>query len=83
MYLTFDAVATAANAWGYAEHSFNNCLTLDAVAISAVGCGFDEPHVLMLYRLLMLFLLQQLTVDMQNIQNIRLITVLLLMLCVC
>ncbi len=50
MYLTFDAVATAANAWGYAEHSFNNCLTLDAVDIVAgsglVAAGQVRPPTL-------------------------------------
>jgi hypothetical protein len=60
----------AANACDYAEHSLNNCLTPDAVAISAVGCGCAERHVLMLHR----------TADVVAPAAIRMMTVLFLML---
>jgi hypothetical protein len=36
LYRTVDVVDTAANACGYAEHTLDDCLTLNAVDTSAV-----------------------------------------------
>ncbi len=42
--LAVDVVATAANACGYAEHTFDNSLTLDAVVIlQQLAVGVLKP----------------------------------------
>jgi hypothetical protein len=41
---TVDVVATAVNACGYAEHVFDNCVTLDDVAIlQQLAVGVRNP----------------------------------------
>ncbi len=78
LYRTVDVVATAAINYGYAEHAFDNCVPLDDVAIlEQLTVGKRNPMFWCCIGLLMLLILQQMPVDMQNI---RWMTVLLLML---
>jgi hypothetical protein len=46
LHRTFDVFAAEAIDSGYADYSFDNCMTLDAVATAAVGCECAEPHVI-------------------------------------